>query len=36
VKTSPFVCRLKAARVGKLKQNIVEISNVEEPAKARR
>jgi integrase len=32
----PFVCRLKDAKAGKSKQNVIEISNTEEPVKATR
>jgi integrase len=32
----PFVCRLKDAKAGKSKQNVIEISNTEKPVKARR
>jgi len=34
--TSPFVCRLKDAKAGKSKQNVVERSNTAEAVKARR
>jgi hypothetical protein len=30
----PFVCRLKDAKAGKSKQNVIEISNTEESVKA--
>jgi hypothetical protein len=32
----PFVCRLKDAKAGKSKQNVIEISNTEESVKATR
>ena len=32
----PFVCRLKDAKAGKSKQNVIEISNTEESVKAKR
>jgi hypothetical protein len=32
----PFVCRLKDARAGKSKQNVIGISNTEKPANAKR
>jgi len=32
----PFDCRLKDAKAGKSKQNVIEISNTEEPVKAKR
>jgi hypothetical protein len=32
----PFVCRLKDAKAGQSKQNIIEISNTEESVKATR
>jgi hypothetical protein len=34
--TLPFVCRLKDAKAGKSKQNVVEISNTEEAVNAKR
>jgi len=36
VKSLPFVCRLKDAKAGKSKQNVIEISNTEESIKAKR
>jgi len=35
-KTLPFVCRLKDAKGGKWKQNVIEVSNTEESVKAKR
>jgi hypothetical protein len=35
-KRLPFVCRLKDAKAGKSKQNVIEISNTEESVKATR
>jgi hypothetical protein len=32
----PFVCRLKDAKAGTSKQNVIEISNTEELVKAKR
>ena len=32
----PFVCRLKDAKAGKSKQNVIEISNTEEAVNAKR
>jgi hypothetical protein len=32
----PFVCRLKDAKAGKSKQNVIEISRTEESVKANR
>jgi len=34
--TLPFVCRLRDARVGKSKQNHIEVSNTEEAVNAKR
>jgi len=36
LKTLPFVCRLKDAKAGKSKQNVIEISNTEESVNAKR
>jgi hypothetical protein len=36
LKTLPFVCRLKDAKAGKSKQNVIEISNSAESVKANR
>jgi hypothetical protein len=35
-KTLPFVCRLKDAKAGKSKQNVIEISNTAESVNAKR